>query len=171
MTSSAAVVYVRPTIRGPRGGRGVVLATHRQVAGFYTTSLTHSGSKKNWKPHALQRVGKTASGEEVLIDPAWNRFQGDIANRKLGGATFPTVPDITEIFNLSQSNATAISQIQTALEQMVNANAQSLATLLQVVQTAALAGAAQVPPVVLARQETNIPPAPPIDLGNLGGGD
>lgn len=175
MTSSAAVVYVRPTIRGPRGGRGVVLATHRQVAGLYTTSLTRSVSKKNWRPHGGVSIGDVVdqngnpTGQSVKVNPDWMRHFADLGQRKLGGATFPTVPDITEIFQLSQSNATAISQIQTALEQMVNANAQSLAALLQVVQTAALAGAAQIPPVVLARQETNIPPAPD-PLGGAGGG-
>ncbi len=153
----------------------VVFFPVRVVAGFYSSALAQSTAKKNWKPQSLHPIGRTSDGKEVFLDPAWSRYFSDLGGRKLGGATFPTLPDITEIFSLTNNNATAISQIQTALEQQANANAQAIESLRQVVQTAALVGAEQIPPPVLARQETTPPPVDTFfnndnGVGSSGGG-
>lgn len=173
MASTAAVVYVRPTIRGPRGSKGVVFVTHRQVAGIYTASLFARNVNKHKKPSSLHPIGYIGGdrSKPVLIDEAWSRHIGlEINGRKLGGTAYPTVPELTEFILLAQNNASQISQILAAMEQMNNANAQSIQGLRDVVNAAALAGAAQVPPPVLARQETT-PPLPfvPPDNGSAGG--
>jgi hypothetical protein len=165
---TGAVVYVRPTFRTSHGAGATVLVTHRQVAGLYSTALAQSNAKKNWKPHALHKV----VDDNGYIDPAWNRFFSDLANRKLGGPIFPTLPDLTGYITTAQAQTLFQSLITTALEQQVNANAQSQAATVQVVQNAGLTGAASIPPVVLARQETNIPPAgDPFGGAGAGGGD
>ncbi len=145
----------------------VVFFPVRVVAGFYSASLSASTTKKNWKPSSVHPIGRTSDGKEVFLDPAWSRYFSDLGGRKLGGALFPTLPDVTEIFALTNNNAVEISQIQVALEAQAKANAQSIAAILEVINTAALAGAAQVPPPVLVRQETT--PPPPIDPGAYAG--
>lgn len=174
--ATGGVVYVKPTIGGSRGGGGVVFITHRQVAGIYTTSLSLSSTrvKKNGKPSSMHPLGYIDGdkGKPVYIDEAWSRFLGlEIAGRKLGGINFPSVPELTDFILLAQNNATAVAQIQTALQQMVTANAQSLQSVIAVTQTAALAGAAQIPPPVLAAPETSAPILGDSPGAGAGGGD
>lgn len=132
---------------------GVVYVVHRQVAGIFATSLTALASKKNWKPSSVVPIGKTASGEAVYVETPWSKYFSDLGGRKLGGATFPTLPELTDFITQSNQNATAIAAIQTALQQMVTANAQTAQALTQVVQSAGLTGSGQIPPPVLAPQE------------------
>jgi hypothetical protein len=173
--ATGGVVFLRPTIRCGRGSGAVVYLAHRQVAGIYSTALTNTSSrvKKHKKPSSLHPIGYIDGDKSkpVLIDEAWSRFLGlEIQGRKLGGTAYPTLPDLTEFILLSQQNATAVAQLQTTLEQMVIANAQTLQSVVEVTQTASLAGAAQIPPPVLVRQETSPPPLNDLQGGGDGGG-
>lgn len=178
MASTAFTLYVKPSAFFPesvnRASTFTAYIPIRAISGLFTTGVMTKKRPKNWKPHALQPIGQTKSGEDVLIDPAWLRHLSYLGQAKLGGATFPTLPEMTSFILLAQQNAAAITQVQNALEQMVTANAQSQAAVVQVVQTAALAGSMQIPPVVIARQETTAPPVatlPDSPGGDGGGGD
>lgn len=173
--STGAVIYLRPTIRGPRGSGAVVYIAHRQVAGIYTNvlSATPTSVRKNKKPSSLQPIGYVNGDKDkpVLIDSAWSKYLGlEIAGRKLGGSAYPTLPDLTSFILLAQNNAAAIAQLQTAQGQMMTANAQTLQSLLEVNQAAAVPGAAQIAAPVLAVPETTAPLFTQPDFGDGGGG-
>ena len=169
MSTTTANVYFRPTFVAARSkaSEAVCFFPLRFVSGLYSTALTNSNSKKNWKPSALTPV----VDKDGRITGEWNRYFSDLGARKLGGANFPTLPELTEFFSLARSNSVAIAQLTTALENMVTANAQTTQALLEVVTRAELAGAAQIPPVVLVRQEItpNLGPAPFVEGGGAGG--
>jgi len=175
MGTTTATVYVRPTIAGPRGAGGVVYIPHRQVAGIYTIALTASSTtvKKNKKPSGAAPIGYVDGDrtKPVLIDPAWSKYFGlEIGGRKLGGAAFPTLPDIAEFILQTQNSSAAVALELAAMAQMLEANAQTLAALLEVNTTAAVPGVEQVPPPVVTIPETTAPIYIPPDYYG-GGGD
>lgn len=175
MGTTTALIYARPTIRGPQGGGGIVFVTHRQVAGLYATLLgaTSTSVKKHKKPSSLHPIGYVNGDKSkpILIDEAWSRYFGlEIGGRKLGGSAYPTLPDVTNFILLAQNNAAAIKQIQDAQAQMIAANAQTLQALVEINQAAAVPGADQIPPPVLAPPETTPPLPQQPDFGDGAGG-
>jgi hypothetical protein len=140
----------------------------RAVSGLYSTNLTAANQKKHKKPSSLEPMGYVNGDKDkpVLISPSWSRYLGlEIGGRKLGGSSFPTVPEVASFVTQQQVDA----QLSAAQDQWAAANAQALQTLIAVVQAAGLTGSDAIPPAVLARQETN--PQPVSDFGyQLGGG-
>ncbi len=173
MGTTTATVYLRPTIRGARGAGGVVFFPHRQVAGIYSTALTATSAavKKNKKPSGRMPIG-TVEGTDVYITAPWSKYLGlEIGGRKLGGAAFPTLPDITEFILQTQNSSAAVALELAAMAQMLEANAQTLAALLEVNTTAAVPGVEQVPPPVITIPETTAPIyTAPEYYGSVGGG-
>jgi hypothetical protein len=167
MATTSAIVYFRPTAftARTRATEATVYFPLRVVSGLYSVSLAASAVTKNWKPSALTPL----VDKDGRITPEWNRYFSDLGGRKLGGAIFPTLPEIAELFTQTQSNAREISAVQVALEQQATANAQALDVMRQVVQDAALAGATQIPTVVIIRQEVTAPPPQPV--ASYGGSD
>jgi hypothetical protein len=164
---TGAVVQFRPTFGGFKGSGAVVFFAHRQVTGLYSTSLTTAAStvNKNKKPSSLHPIGYINGdrSKPVLIDPVWSKYLGlEIGGRKLGGPAFPTLPEVASFVTQQQVDA----QLAAAQDQWMSSLAQTMAALREVVVTATLAGADQVPPVVLARQETNPQPISPYFYDN-----
>jgi len=167
--STGGIVYFRPTIRGPQGTGAVVYFSHRQVAGIYSTvNLSGSTVKKDWRPHAGVPVGYVNGdrSKPVTISEEWLRHFRFLGNAKLGGSNFPTLPDVANFVTQQQIDA----QLAAAQDQWQAANAQTLQALLEVVKSAGLTGADQVPSAVLARQETNPQPIVNPIFGETGGG-
>jgi len=133
----------------------------RMVSGLYGAGLASSSSIRDWKPHAQVPM----TDDKGHVTPAWNRYFSAISQRKLGGPSYPTLPDVAQFVTQAQVDA----QLSAAQDQWTAANAQALNSLIEVVRAAGLTGAAEVPPAVLARQETNPVYIQP-DFGDGGGG-
>lgn len=145
--------------------------TLRAVSGAYTTSLSASTKPKEWRPSINVPLGYVSDdGKTVRINESWFRYFRFLGNNKLGGATFPTLPEVVTQSQLNSAIASSAEAITAAQDQQNAANAQALEALRQVVE--GLTSTAAVPPVVLVRQEVAPPPpsTPIVGVGEAGGG-
>lgn len=140
----------------------------RALSGLFSPGVTTAPAKKNWRPHAGVPIGYIDNDESkpVYVNPSWGRHIADLGQRKLGGSSYPTLPDLASFVTQAQVDA----QLSAAQDQWTAANAQALQALIQVVQSAGLAGASAIPGAVLARQETNPQPVSTLP-DSPGGGD
>src|SRR6185369_3269125 len=156
MASSAAVAYFRPRAYTESGSGAVAYVPIRAFSGLFAANLSASNSRMDWRPHAGVPIGYVGGdrSKPVIIDESWLRHWRFVDNKKLGGAPFPTLPEVANFVTQQQIDA----QFQAAIDQFTTALAQSVAQMQEVVKTAGLAGSAQLPPVPVARQETNPTP-------------
>ena len=80
----------------------------------------------------------------------WDNFFQYLNDTFLKMPNGPTLPDVASSVTASQARSIAGEVVASALSQQANANAQALSAVVQVTKTAALAGAAQIPPVQLS---------------------
>lgn len=81
------------------------------------------------------------------MSPDWYRFFDYLCNVKLGGAAAPDLADVVTTFETAQEVVTSSAQAMSLLTQQTQANAEALATTVEVVKNAALPGASSIPPV------------------------
>lgn len=156
MATTTAVLQIRPRA-------GVVLSANRRTAasfdvgvrflsGIYsTTHIPASANLKNalaWLPSI--RVPLIDSGG--LMTPEWYRFMNYLCTTVLGGPTGSTVADIATAVVTNSASAASATQAAASLTQQADANAQAIAAAVQVIQTAALPGATQIPAVQLTNK-------------------
>lgn len=166
MASSGAVVYIRPYGLGggalARSSGAVVYFAHREVSGLYQTGvgMTTRANEVAWLPSAQTPVGwVTINGVRypVNIDPlSWYRALEHLFEIRLGGRGAPSLPDVVTTVETTQAAAVQSGQQVTALTQQSQANAESLSVVRQVAQNNGLAGADQIPPVVLSPYENQV---------------
>lgn len=154
MPSTTAVLRIRPrlpaTLSANRRTTASIDLVIRLVGGLYSSSAvksqTNLSNLKAWLPSARVPVTNLTDG---TMTPEWYRFIQYVVETVLGGAIAPTVADVV----VAQASVTASSitatQTATAISQQADANAQALAAAVQVVQSASLAGANNIPPVQL----------------------
>lgn len=159
MASSGAVVYIRPYGLGggalARSSGAVVYFAHREVSGLYQTGvgMTTRANEVAWLPSAQTPIGHTRPDGRVVMDPAWYRALQHLFEIRLGGRGAPSLPDVITTVETTQAAAVQSGQQVTALTQQSQANAESLSVVRQVAQNNGLAGADQIPPVVLSPYE------------------
>jgi hypothetical protein len=137
----------------------------RGVSGAYTTSLSASAAKLDWRPAPLEPIG-FVDGKPVMLNPNWGRHFRTIGAQKLGGRNFPSLPDVASYVTANQ-----VTDLITASQDQQNAaNAQALKAVIEILEANGLTAAGSTPPVVLARQEVNQTP-PPFEAGGGAGGD
>lgn len=158
---TTALAYFKPYGAAAGSTTAVAFVCVRALSGLYASNISTAAVKKNWKPHAMTPFVDSKG----FISPEWNRFLGDLANRKLGGSIFPTVPDLAQFITRQQVDAL----LTAAQDQMAQQNAQAIAAIREVLIAAGTTGAAAIPEPTLARQETNPQPIG-IDFGETGGG-
>lgn len=171
MTATTATVYVKPTFASSGGGGAVVYIPFRAVTGLYSAINARSAStsrKKFWKsPKDAPWVDPQTGKPTVEFAQHWDY----VVEKILGGSNNKTLPQVENLITYGQAEALFSSLIAGALSQQINANAQALDTMKQVLAAAAVPGVAQIPPVQL--QPADVTPATPIfgDTGGGGGGD
>jgi hypothetical protein len=83
----------------------------------------------------------------------WYRFFDFMVNVYLDSLSQPTVADIVSAVETTLAQATANAETTTLIAQQAQANAEALASVVQVVQTEALPGSDQIPPVSMSYLE------------------
>jgi hypothetical protein len=133
-----------------------------------TIALVTAPVKKKWRPHPGVPIGYINGDKTkpVMINDDWWGHIKDLGARKLGGAAFPSLPEVVTQSQLTSQISSVQAQVTATQDQQNAANAQSLEALRQVVQ--GLTSVAAVPPVVLVRQE--VTPPPPVESPGGGAG-
>lgn len=141
---------IAPPTPGTTGA--VVYLPLRVVSGRWSeTGVTASEDLSNtikWLPPARQPVGWVTIGGQrypVQIDSAWFGFHQTVAETKLGGVNAATVPDVVTAVEGTLTESAAASATVAAVAQQTQANADSLAATVSVVQANSLVGANTIP--------------------------
>lgn len=93
------------------------------------------------------------SNPDSTMSSQWYRFFDYMVNQYLGGLTQPTVADIVASVEATQASVNASAEATQLIAQQAQANAESLAAVVQVTQNASIPGASQIPPVSLSYLE------------------
>lgn len=167
MASTGAILYIRPRFSAATVAHGVtgavVAISSRVSSGKYSSTVigagTTSRNRKAMRPdNSVPFMQK--NGDGWINNPAWSQWFQYVEQTFLNMLSGPTLPDVADYVTAGQAQAIATSVVQSALSQQANANAQSILTMREVVQTAALPGAVAIPPPQLTP-----------DFGPTGGGE
>lgn len=153
MATTGAVLYFRPTqqaIAAANRQTGcVTLFAVRESTGLISTNGINPSSKtrnrKALKPHRTVPP-IDASG---LLSTEWDNFFQYLNDTFLKMPNGPTLPDVAASITAAQARSIASEVVSAALSQQTNNNAQALLSVVEVVKTATLPGAQQIPPVQL----------------------
>ena len=115
------------------------------------------GNLKSWLPPqrvAIAYVEVMENGQMVrkpaYVDAAtWYKFFTFVAEIKLGGVNGPTLTNVADDVVLAKAQVSNVVSEQAVVTQQVNANAEALKVTVEVAQGAALAGASQIPEVII----------------------
>jgi hypothetical protein len=125
----------------------------RALSGTYTgsgiTALRNLRGLKSYLPS--QNVPVDTAGNKMAAE--WYTFFHYFCNVFTDLESAVTLADIKQALIVEQAQAAYTAALALASSQQVVANAQTLAAVVQVTQTAALAGATQIPPVQLVPAE------------------
>lgn len=151
MASTGLVLYLKPRaalLTAPARSTGMsVFISVRMASGVIQSGIPASTNQLNlkaWLPPPRQRM----VGPDGICDPRWYRFF-QWFTEKMGGPNGPSILDMAASVETAQSQATSASLTATGLEQQAVTNAEALSATIQVVQNNALAGATQIPPVMI----------------------
>jgi hypothetical protein len=100
---------------------------------------------KSWLPP--QRVPVVAANG--LMSVPWYRFFQYVAEKRLGGASAPSLPDVSANVVAAKQEAVAANAATATVAAQVKTNAESLEVVRQVAVNNNLSGAAQIPSVDL----------------------
>ncbi len=173
MPTTDAVLYLKATAGAGasvnRSTGSMVLFALRDSSGQFTSSggvpANRDLSKaKSLRPH--RSVPLTDSNG--LINEPWERYLAFIDGTFLNIRNGPTLPDVASSITYAQAQSLVSESVAAALTQQANANAQSIQTIREVVQVAALPGAMQIPAPKLAA--TYQPVGSANIVGDTGGG-
>ena len=146
MATTGSVVYVRANSVASQTGKtgSVSFFAARASTSIYSSLAIKRLNTKNRK--VIRPVGVPMVGTDGMPTQQWTDWFVYIEKEFLNMLNGPTLPDITKYVTVGQATAIAVAAVQAGLAQQANANAQSIQTIREVVQTAALPGAAQIPP-------------------------
>jgi len=116
-----------------------------------TSFSRNRGDNKAWLPPPREPV-LNADG---TMRPSWYRFFEYVANRRLGGIAGPSMNEVQA--NVVETKVQAVNAVVAAasVEQALTTNAEALKATIQVAQNAGLAGASNIPEVVLRPSSTS----------------
>lgn len=154
MPSTGAVIFFRPSaqavLAANRKTAAAVLFAMRESTGLINTrgikASTSSRNRKALKPHR----SVPPIGDDGLWTTEWDNFFQYLSDTFLKMPNGPTLPDVASSVTASQARSIASEVVSAALAQQTNANAQSLAAVVEVAKAAALPGAMQIPAVQLS---------------------
>jgi hypothetical protein len=141
-TATAATVARTATVTVSVG----VLCTAAPYAASSGINSAALDNLKSWLPPQRVPVVDPKTG---LMSVPWYKFFSFVAEVKLGGASAPTVTDLSNNVITVKSEAVAANVTAAAVATQAAANAVALEATKQVVVNSSLAGAAQIPPVTL----------------------
>lgn len=156
--TTTATLFIKPTAFALLSVDGkfpaVLFLIARAASGLFASGgITPSANTANLKTlFPDQSVPIDTAG--TLMNPTWYRFFRYLVYTVLGGPQASTLPDVATALTYSETQALIGAALTAGLAQQAIANAQALAAVVQVAQMAALPGAPQIPPVVLAPPET-----------------
>lgn len=161
---TTAIAYFKPFAAASGSTSATAFMCSRALSGLFTTGLGTTQVQKDWRPQAGVPFGylNNDQSKPVYINDQWLRHFRFLANHKLGGANFATLPDVANFVTRQQVD----TLLTAAQDQMAQQNAQALASVIEVLGT--LTSTAAIPTPALARQETT--PQPIADFGETGGG-
>lgn len=167
MPSTGGIVFIRirdeDTSSSARSTGSVTYLSLRTTSGQFTSKGVTSNLKN--RRAMLPSRSEPVIDDSGMINNGWWNWFSFINGVFLAARSNPTLSDvIASIASIQGNNSTTEASIA-ALMQQTAANAQAVQAVIQVVQTAALPGATQVPPAQLAVQVT------PSGSGPTGGGD
>lgn len=158
MASQSAVINIGFTRTSVARKNGVASAALQcgalEAANNYAggTGLLASARSKYKLPSINVPFSRLPDGTPLYVDAAWYRIFDYVVNTQLGGINGPTLGDITMTVDSTRSSAIEAQNAVSVVAQTVNANASTLAATVEVAQTSALPGAAQIhPPVYTSR--------------------
>lgn len=153
MATTDAVLFIRPqTNISVATGRtsGVVLyIAPRFSSGAAQSGVPASANETNLKAW-LPPPRHPLVDSQGFIDPRWYRFFEYLTEKRLGGASGPSLNDIAATITTVKDQAVSDALTISGLLQQATANAESLSTTVQVIRDNSLPGASQIPPVVLS---------------------
>ena len=156
MPSTAAVLLLKPrvvdTVRANRATKVNLDFSPRVISGLYSSTGIPAGANLKNALAWLPSIRVPLADPSGCMTPEWYRFMNYLCTTVLGGPSGSTVADIATAVVTSSTTAATATQNAVALTQQADANAQSIAAVVQVIQTAALPGASQVPPVQLTNK-------------------
>jgi hypothetical protein len=118
----------------------------RVVSGLYSrTGVTPNRDLRNLRSY-LPSASVPIADKDGRINQQWYSFLNYFVNVYTDFNSAITVSDLAQQIEIDQAMATATRAEQAAMAQQANANAQVIASLREVSQSADLAGAAQIPP-------------------------
>ena len=159
MATTGAVIYLKPRIVAAevpgRTSGAVLYFSPRLVSGIFADANGVSTQNSATSAKAMLPGPRTPIGyvngdrsKPVYIDEAtWYRLVDYIVNIKLGGVTAPTLTDVSNSITSVQDATTSIVNSVVSITEQTTNNAAALDTVKEVVQTADLPGATQIPPV------------------------
>ena len=145
MATTGSFVYVRPlSVAAQAGVTGSVsFFAVRASTSIYSSFAIKRLNTKNRK--VIRPVGVPMVGSDGMLNPQWSDWFVYIEKEFLNMLNGPTLPDVANYVTVGQATAIAVAAVQAGLAQQANANAQSIQTIREVVQMAALPGAVQIP--------------------------
>jgi len=161
MASATTEIFLGPRVSCPTTMKAAGAVAVISLGAFctsspYSSSLTteDSTNRKVTLPTPRVPLGYVEyNGQRlpVIIDErSWYKWLHDLDERRLGGPTAPTVPDLSTNVVYAKEQAVAASATVANVSQQVDANAQSLQVANEVAVNAALPGASSIPPVQIS---------------------
>ena len=163
MASTGSTAYLRPSATAAASGisGSVIFFASRSSTGLYSSTSIDKANSRNRK--VIRPVGVPMVDSNGMPTQPWTDWFVYIEKQFLNMLNGPTLPDVANYVTVGQATAIAVEAVQQGLAQQANANAQSIQAMREVVQSAALPGALQIPPPKL--YSDFLP-----DTGDRGGG-
>jgi len=169
---TTATFYIRPHFSGAGFASATFYLPFRGVTGLYSNINAvpaRTSRKKRWK----------LPKDDAWVVPGTGKPTADFAlhwdyivEKVLGGSNNKTLPEVENLVTTSQLDTVVASLRGEAQAAQLNAVAQALAAVRELLMAGAYPGATQIPPVPLQPAEVTAPYVPPADPGtSAGGGD
>jgi hypothetical protein len=98
-----------------------------------------------WLPSARVPFGTTPDGKPILMTTEWYRFFEEVADRRLGGISGPTLPTVEASVTITQTAVVNAEQQIVNTQAVIVQNAQSMLSQREVSIASGLPGATLIP--------------------------
>lgn len=150
--TTGAVLYARPraiagTTVSLKSTGAVVYVAARMLSGLWSSTTVGQELDLANLRSLLPRQDQTLVDSQGKMTAPWYRFIDYWVNTVLGGPDAPSMSDVIAEIERQIVASQALEAATNLVAQQAQANAEALAATVQVVQTAALSGSDQIPPV------------------------
>ena len=166
MAATDSVLYFRPLAQAAASGitGSVSFFAARASTGLYSSTAILKTNSRNKK--VIRPIGVPMVDQNGMPMQQWTDWFVYIEKQFLNMLHGPTLPDVAKYITAGQATAIAVAAVQSGLAQQANANAQAIQTMREVVQTAQLPGAVQIPQPKLY---SDFVAQPVFEIGSAGG--